>query len=237
MPEADGSSCIEYFDHCSVSVDDQAKGLLPKNAADEYYCKDCLPGYFWSAKDRMCLSCDIDKCVECKEVDSTVTCTKCINGHLTSFDSLGCQKPFDNCNIPLKIQIKNGQNLNPVTLSTGKKTWGCVTKQGEDNCKDEYFWDNTKVNCTKCSDNFSNCTLCDASGCKLCQTGYKATIKGTCVVDSGSNCLLPNTGDNKYSDGTCASCPPFYGFTNDGKCNLECFINGDTNCLECELGP
>ncbi len=30
MPEADGLSCIEYFDHCSIPVKDQDDGKLPK---------------------------------------------------------------------------------------------------------------------------------------------------------------------------------------------------------------
>jgi len=50
MPEADGKSCIEYFDNCAVSLKDQADGKLPI-LNKKFFCKDCLPGFFWSSKD------------------------------------------------------------------------------------------------------------------------------------------------------------------------------------------
>lgn len=158
--------------------------------------------------------------------------------------------------------------LGVVKDKKGKEHWGCVTKsvllsshhdeeeeeeevEIEDNCKDGYFWENPTLNCTKCSDVYEDCDLCDNEGCLTCKNGFFAH-NGNCVVDTGSNCKEPmiivpetdsdsaNDGDNDipapYADGTCKTCPIKYGFSEDGKCNLDCSIDGDLNCLSCIPG-
>lgn len=90
MPEHDGSTCIEHFKNCKVEIEDQTEGDLPVDSVG-FYCKDCISGYFWWAPERMCLKCNIYNCAECQDDGAgAITCTKCLNGFMPSFDGLSC---------------------------------------------------------------------------------------------------------------------------------------------------
>lgn len=104
MPEADGSTCVEYFKHCKQTIEEQTEGKLPQENG-KWACTTCLPGYFWWSQERICLECGIDKCSECQDIEGDVLCTKCVNGYLPTFDGLGCQTPIEHCNVPQKLQV------------------------------------------------------------------------------------------------------------------------------------
>jgi hypothetical protein len=47
MLQADGNSCVPYFEGCNVPIKIQPEGL-PVDRFGKYFCEKCNRGYFWN---------------------------------------------------------------------------------------------------------------------------------------------------------------------------------------------
>jgi|JI10StandDraft_1071094.scaffolds.fasta_scaffold12177_12 hypothetical protein len=136
----------------------------------EYYCPECLNGYFWDISEEPwnCKPCrhstEITNAHHCLQCPTESRCTNCDLNYFPNFKQDGCMLPIDFC------------KSNPSQYSNDGEIFTCP------DCMNGYFWDK-KLNpttgalihakCSSCGDDLSNCVSClDEETCEVCEDGY-----------------------------------------------------------------
>ena len=242
---------IENCDHChgqlnSVICDDYANDYIAPFTCnwncetginekchtcdtDKNQCIACNEGYFLPTDDKIKLECKkcsnlIDHCIECSGKTYLVTCMKCMEGYILSYDQ--------NKQISICI-LKNEITYLPETEEPQKKV--CITGYGEkcltcnylknicSSCNEGYYLpsdDNEKTKCKKCS--LENCQSCEgtiaSNYCLQCLPSFTPTYENSRIIQCKILCKVgckTCTGEN-----LCASCEVGYKLVNG-----ECILN------------
>ena len=196
---------------------------------DRNQCIKCNEGYFLPTDDNIKLECKkcsnlIDHCIECNGKTYLVTCTKCMDGYILSYDQIK------------KISICILKNENTDLRETEKpKNKECITGLGEkcltcnylDNicssCNEGYYLpsdDDEKTKCKKCS--LENCQFCEgtlaSNYCLQCLPSFTPTFENSRIIQCKILCKVgckTCTGEN-----LCSSCEVGYKLLN-GDCILN----------------
>ena len=173
--------------------------------ANGQFCRDCADGFYIEVKNGVqtgnCLQCS-SPCSEC--LTSASNCESCVTGYY--LESAGkCKKCMDGC------LACDGSGCNVCGVG-----YTAVTSQG------------TQI-CQKCPENCLQCkikTNTNETTCMHCQYGYTKLNTGLCLK-CGSNvatygCEICGT------DGSCNKCWQGLNFTDDGVCQTENYIEGQS---------
>lgn len=161
-------TCIHKFVGCRIDVDEQPAALPTKEFTDfeEYYCPECLLGYFWDMENEpwSCRPCNqSDKLTNshhCLQCPSAQRCTDCDQNFFPTFLQNGCMLPIANC------------KTNPAQYTNDGSVFVCPE------CMQGYYQEGSS--CKEClSDEEGDilfdgsCVACkDSTTCAQCAEGY-----------------------------------------------------------------
>ena len=180
IPQADGYSCIDEIMNC-------VGGTLGYGITDEmeYYCEECLNGYYHDFELGICAPCDmgIDGCTRC---ESEHVCEVCAVGLFLDFTKERCRPDITHCVAALEGEPDRSWALGE------DETFICPS------CDPGFFWDWDAENCVPCAE---DCVKCSEHFCIECEDH---------LVPNGRHCdepALPNCRKVDPDDETrCLAC-------------------------------
>ena len=209
---------------------------------DKSQCIECNEGYYLPTDDNIKLECKkcsnlIENCIACNGKTYLVTCTKCINDYILSYDE---KKKINVCvskneienTVAQETEKENNQNesIKPKCVTGGDEK--CLTcdyiKNICSSCYDGYYLpsdDEEKLKCKKCS--LEYCQNCEgtinSNICTLCLYGFTPIFENGEIIQCKPRCQIGTEGKCKTCHETedlCTSCNVGYKLING-----ECILN------------